>query len=329
MTFMRRGAALLGAAIVLASISAASAVELRALSGWDQTYPARPYILDQYAKNVEAASKGDIKFVISGPETVSALEQLEPASSGVFQVLLTNGGYHFGTTPFLIPVEGFSGDLAKWREAKVNDVVDQHYRKHNLKLLALARTPDGAFQLILRAPVSKEGDLAGRKIRGTQNYAGMINMLGASPVVMPAPEIYPALERGVIDGAGWPVIGILANRWNEPARYLLRPSFGVAVYPVFMNLDAWNKLTPAQQKIMLEEGRKIEDTFYSEWSRLVDEEHKKLLAAGSTITEMGAEQRKKMAASWSDALWAAARSQKNATDIDSLHAFAKKNGLSN
>ncbi len=328
MKFTTRITGLLLASIALAPISTADAVELRALSGWDQTYPARPYILDQYAKNVEVASKGDIKFIISGPETVPALEQLEPTSSGVFQVLLTNGGYHFGTTPFLIPVEGFKGDIAKWREAKVNDVVDQHYRKHNLKLLALPRTPDGAFQLILRAPVSKEGDLAGRKIRGTQNYAGMINMLGASPVVMPGPEIYPALERGVIDGAGWPVIGILANRWNEPAKYLLRPSFGVAVYPLFMNLDAWNKLKPEQQKVMLEEGRKIEESFFANWARLVDDEQAKLLAAGSIITEMGPQQRKKMGASWSEALWKAAKSQKNAADVEALHTFAKKSGLS-
>ena len=93
----------------------AAAVEFRALSSWDQSYLPRTALFEKFLKNVETASKGDIKFNVSGPETVPPFEQLQPAGSNVFQILFTHGAYHFGTTPYLVAVEGLTGDLAKWR----------------------------------------------------------------------------------------------------------------------------------------------------------------------------------------------------------------------
>ena len=63
-------------------------------------------------------------------------------------------------------------------------------------------------------------------------------MLGASPVNLPPAEIYPSLEKGVVDGAAWPVIGPLGYRWYEVAKNIMRPSFGVVVHSVFVNLNA-------------------------------------------------------------------------------------------
>jgi hypothetical protein len=34
------------------------------------------------------------------------------------------------------------GDLKKWREAGVREMVDKHYQKWNLKLVALGQTPE-------------------------------------------------------------------------------------------------------------------------------------------------------------------------------------------
>ena len=180
----------------------AAAAEFRALSSWDQSYLPRTALFEKLLKNIENASKGDIKFRISGPETVPPFEQLQPAGSNVFQILFTHGAYHFGTTPYLVAIEGLSGDLAKWRSAGLKDQVEKHYQRFGLKLLALPQVPEGsAYNIMLKAPVGPSGDLQGRKIRATQTYAGVLSMLGASPVNLPPAEIYPSLEKGVVDGA--------------------------------------------------------------------------------------------------------------------------------
>ena len=94
--------------------------------------------------------------------------------------------------------------------AGIKEQVDKHYQRFGLKLLVLPQVPEGsAYNIILKAPVGPSGDLQGRKIRATQSYAGVLSMLGASPVNLPPAEIYPSLEKGVVDGAAWPVIGPL------------------------------------------------------------------------------------------------------------------------
>lgn len=315
------------AALALLWPLTAGAVEFRVLSSWDQSYPPRPKLLEVFLKNVETASKGDIKFTVSGPETVPAFEQLQPVGAGVFQLLFTHGAYHSGQTPFLVAAEALSGDVTKWREAGVHDVIDKHYQKHGLKLVALGQSPDDtAYQIILRQPVGPSGDLQGKKVRGTQSYGGVFNMLGASPVVLPPSEIYSALEKGVVDGAAWPVLGVLDYRWYEVGKYLLRPTFGKVVYPIFMNLNAWNKLTDAQRKIMLDEGKKVEDQWYGEWVKLGEAEQKELMARGAQLTEMGATQKSKVTRAFYDTLWDIAFKY-NTKEIEPLREFAKQKGL--
>ena len=102
----------------LASTSA-YASELRVVASWDDSHPARRILLTTYLKNVEAASKGDLSFKLSGPETVPPFEQLQPASAGVFQMLFTHPGYHTGSTTFLIPIDGLNGDSKTAREFRL------------------------------------------------------------------------------------------------------------------------------------------------------------------------------------------------------------------
>ena len=320
--------ALLAAALFAAVLPcAAFGAEFRVVSSWDQTYPVRPQFLETYLKAVETASKGDMKFIISGPETVPPFEQLQPVSTGVFQMLFTHGAYHNGQTPYLTSTEALGGDLKKWREAGVREMVDKHYQKRNLKLVVLGQTPEkSALQIILRQPIGPSGDLQGRKIRGTVTYSGVLSLLGASPVVLPPSEIYSALEKGVVDGAGWPVTGVLDYRWYEVAKYLVRPTFGMLTYPIFMNLDTWNKLSAQQKKILVDEGHKAEDAFYVQWNKLASEEEAKLKERGAQITDVGADKRDKMNKALVDTLMEIGLKQ-SPKDVGELRDFAKAKGL--
>ncbi len=305
----------------------ASAVEFRALSSWDQSYVPRVALFEKFLKNVEAASKGDMKFRVSGPETVPPFEQLQPAGSNIFQFLFTHGAYHFGTTPYLVAVEGLTGDLAKWRAAGIKEQVDKQYQKYGLKLIVFPQVPEGsAYNLILKAPVGPSGDLQGRKIRATQSYAGVLSMLGASPVNLPPAEIYTSLEKGVVDGAAWPVIGPLGYRWYEVAKHVMRPSFGVVVHSMFVNLNAWNGLSEAQRKLINDEALKMEDAWYVEWPKIAKDEQDALLAKGAQLTEIGPAQKAKLADAWTTGVLDFTM-PRNPKDVGELRDFAKSKGL--
>ena len=106
------------------------------------------------------------------------------------------------------------------------EALDKHYQKIGIKVVAVALSAKTGFAFALKTPVTADGDLKGKKVRGTPAYHPLIRMLGGAPVVLPIPEVYTALEKGVIDGAMSPVVGLLGVRWHEVAKYLAQPSFG-------------------------------------------------------------------------------------------------------
>ncbi len=182
------------------------------------------------------------------------------------------------------------------------------------------------YQIILRQPLTANGDLAGRKIRGNATYANVIKMLGASMVTMPPAEIYTSLDKGVIDGFAFTTNGIVGTRFYEVSKYLVRPAFGFGTLPILMNLAAWNKLPEADKKILLDEGRKASDKWMTDLTKLIADEEKELVAKGLTIVQMNDSSRAKLKQAWSDGLWDIA-SQKAKKEVDELRTLAKSKGL--
>ncbi|MBM3573307.1 MAG: C4-dicarboxylate ABC transporter substrate-binding protein [Alphaproteobacteria bacterium] len=320
----RRTLLVLSTSLVL--ITGASAADVRFLASWDKTNPAISTVAEPFTKGVETATKGSIKFIISGPETVPPFEQLQPATTGVFQMLFTHGIYHYGTTGMAVPLDATRGTIEQRRNSGLYEVIDRHYQKLGLKLVALPISATRGYHIVLRAPVSPEGDLKGRKIRGTPSYHAVINMLGASPVVLPGGEVYSALEKGVVDGAAWPASGVLPMRWHEVAKYLLRPSFGLNHYLLLANLNSWNRLSQAERDIMLAEGRKVEELWFNAYDKMVQDEEAALIQRGMQITEMGAEQKAKLQAAWASAQWELAE-KKNGQEARDLRALLRSKGL--
>jgi TRAP-type transport system periplasmic protein len=315
------------AALLALAVSAvpAAAADYRMLTSWDKNNPAVPLLAEGYAKNVAAASKGSIKFVLNGPETVPPFEQLQPVTAGAFHLLFTHGIYHYGTTGLSVGLDAVRGTIEERRASGLFEALDKHYQRIGLKVIAVAISAKTGYAFALKAPLSAEGDFKGRKVRGTPAYHPLIRALGGAPVVLPIPEVYTSLDKGVIDGAASPVVGLLGVRWYEVAKYLAQPSFGVTHQLFLMNLDTWNRFSDDDKKLLLDEGRKIEEVWYREYDRLAEAEVKELIAKGVTVTQLGPSQAK-LNEVWGEGLWGLAES-KSAAQAKELRQIAKSKGL--
>lgn len=302
------------------------AADYRWLNSWDRTLPQISLYVEPYLKAVEAASKGSLKFIVSGPETVPAFEQLQPVSAGAFQFLFTHGAYHFGTNPLLAVTEALGGTTEQRMSSGVFELVDKYYQKIGLKLIAMPLTIDGGYQIITRRAPGPGGDLQGYKIRGNPTYAGVIRALGASMVTLPPGEIYTALDKGVVDGFAWPSYGVMDTRFYEPAKFILRPAFGFGTNPLLANLATWNKLSAGERQIMLDEAAKAGARWFKDSERLMGEDQKALIAKGLQVIEMSEANRVKVRRAWSEGLWELA-SQKFKTEVDEIRAVARAKGI--
>jgi TRAP-type C4-dicarboxylate transport system substrate-binding protein len=71
-------------------------------------------------------------------------------------------------------------------------------------------------------------------------------------------EVYTALERGVVDGYGWPITGVFDLGWQEKTKYRVDPGFYSAEVSVLINKTTWSKLNDAQKKIISDAASAIE-----------------------------------------------------------------------
>jgi TRAP-type C4-dicarboxylate transport system substrate-binding protein len=110
--------------------------------------------------------------------------------------------------------------------------------------------PVAPCHLFTTKPVHTIEDLKGMKIAVSgDKEADIFKALGAAPVLLPVPEVYTSLERGLADGVldNWEKAFVFKH--HEVTKY--RTSVGITVpeMPMFMNLDVWNSLPSDIQKV--------------------------------------------------------------------------------
>ncbi|SFP90988.1 TRAP transporter substrate-binding protein DctP [Tranquillimonas alkanivorans] len=303
---------------------AAHSQDLRVLSSWSESYAPVTEVLDPFLEKLEEESGGSMTLTRFGPETVPPFEQLDPVSRGLFDMLFTNGAYHYNDTAVGMSLDALDGTASDLREAGVWDFVDQHYQDRGLKLIAVLYDLNG-YHIMLKEPLGDDA-LSGRRIRGTPIYHPVIEALGGSPVVLPGSEIYPALERGVVDGAAWPTVGAVGFRWFEVADHMIRPSFGQVGHPVFMSLDTWNSLDASTQETIARAAEAYEAEAVENFNQVVSEEEAVLAEEGMTVTELADSYAEQLNEAWYSGVMELAAEQSSEA-IATLREMAREAGL--
>ena len=84
----------------------------------------------------------------------------------------------------------------------------------------------------------------------------MAEALGATPVAMPAPAAYEAIQKGVADGALFPFESVKGFRLGELLDYHLEIPGGLYTTPfaIIMNRAKWDGLSDAHKKVLTDLG---------------------------------------------------------------------------
>ena len=152
-----------------------------------------------------------------------------------------------------------------------------YLEKMNAILLARV-VDDNPFHLYLNKRISSP-DLTGLKLRITPVYRDFFQALGGTVVQIAPGEVYTALERGVVDGYGWPITGVFDLGWNEKTKYRVDPGFYSAEVSILINKVAWDKLND-QQKAVLNKAAEQGEAEASEFVTENAKEAQRQAAAG-------------------------------------------------
>ena len=275
---MRKLAIIAALAASIPSAASAQEVTLRLVSAFaeNSTYAKR---LETWAQRVNAEGKGVLQInYIGGPKAIPTFEVGNAVKTGVVDMAMSTGAFYTNVMPEADALKLTRIFVAEQRKNGAFDYINKVWNeKGNMQFLA-RMVENQPFHIYLTKKIDKP-DLSGLKIRITPVYRDFFQSLGAQVITTPPGEVYTALERGVVDGYGWPIGGIFDLNWQDKTKFRVDPGFYDAEVSIIVNLDRWKKLTAKQRDYLAKQALALEaqNTF---WAKFTEEEVKKQAAAG-------------------------------------------------
>jgi TRAP-type mannitol/chloroaromatic compound transport system substrate-binding protein len=240
------------------NINKGKKTKIKIATSWPAHFPIIGEGVDEFAKKVELMSDGNLKVKVYPKNIlVPALEVFDATSSGQIDAFHSGpyywkgknlafslfGGFPFGfTSTEMNAWLMYGGGLDIWREL---------YSKYNLYPL-LGGNTDTQMGGWFKKEINSLNDLRGLKMRIPGLGGEVMAKMGVNPILLPAGDIFLALERGVIDATEWvgPALDInmgfhkvakyYYTGWHEPGS-LLELTF---------NKRKWDKLSDEHKAIL-------------------------------------------------------------------------------
>ena len=233
--------------------------ELKMVTTWPKDFPGLGTMAERTAQFITEMSGGAMRVrVFAAGELVPALEAFDATSSGAAD--LYHGAEYYWTGkskayPFFtaVPFGMTASEIMAWTEFGGGQALwDKLAAGFNIKPFAAGNT---GHQLggWFKRPIASLDDLRGMKIRMPGIGGEVFNRIGASAVTLAGPDIYQALQSGLIDGTEW------VGPWNDlafgfyrEAKYYYWPGIHEpgAQCSVGVNLNVWNDLNLQERAII-------------------------------------------------------------------------------
>ena len=261
------GAAILGAAVLAATLSPAAAqTTTLTMSSWvSPSHLLTKDVLTVWGQQVEQATNGRVKLQMLPKHPSAAPGTFDAVRDSLVDVSYVTASYTPArhVLPLLAELPG-SGGTSVINSVAYSRIhwkyLQQAGEYKGVKLLGVfTHGPGQMFNT--KRPITKIEDLAGMKIRTGGGIAEeSARALGASAFVKPAPESYELLSSGVADGTFFPLESIISFKLGSVIKYatLFPGGFYSSSFGFFMNEDKWNKLSKQDQDaIMSVSGEKL------------------------------------------------------------------------
>jgi TRAP-type mannitol/chloroaromatic compound transport system substrate-binding protein len=234
-------------------------VSWRMAGSWPKSLDTLYGGMEEISKRVAGATGGKFTIkVFAAGEIVGGLQVLDAVQNGTVECGHTATYYYFGKDPtFAFSCAVPFGLNARQQNAWMyhgggKELMREFYKEYNCMQFTAGNTGaqmGGWF----RKEIKTLADLKGLKFR-VSGFAGLaLIKLGVVPQQLAGGDVYPALEKGTIDGAEW--VGPYDDEklgFYKVAKYYYYPGWweGGPELDVLVNIKAWEALPKEYQAIL-------------------------------------------------------------------------------
>jgi len=280
--------------------SSAAAITIKMQSMWDAGTVGYKYF-DDFCKSVGDLSEG--KLVVKGfpaGAIVGTFEKFDAVKAGVFEAFHSSDTYWVGKIPAATFFSSYPFGMDRpdqwdtwFNEYRGIEMAREAYAEHNMYWLGPVQHDDNIIHS--KIPIRSFEDYRGKKIRFPGGIiAEIFRSAGVSTVLLPGGEVYPALEKGVIDGSDFVGAAINYNLgYGEIAKYIILgpPSTPCLHQPVDLqcigvNMKVWKSIPPHLQKLFEAAIRDFSFKQYTGLQKADNEAYEKFKQKGVEIIRL-------------------------------------------
>ena len=296
---MNQKATFIAAALCSTATLAAGTATAETLRVAD-SFPVGHYIAENMTKiwmdRVTELTDGEIDFEYYPAEQMGKSKDLMSlAQTGVVDIGYAGVSYLADKLPLAavgeLP-EAFTqschGTNAYWSIAKPGGILDQaELAPQGVRMLfVLVLAP---YQVMTaRKEITGADSFRGLKLRttgGTKEIA--VQLLGATPISIPAPETREALSRGTIDGVLFPHSSVLPYGLEPELKWGTQDmNFGSFVASYVISEDRWQQLSPEVQQAMSQAAEEVIQSACAVTEDLDRQDKQKMVDAGVTFVSL-------------------------------------------
>ena len=236
------------------------------------------------AEKLKTRSNGQFTIeYLGGPEVTPAAQQAEAVRRNVVQMAIVPASYYAGLVPLGSMLELSELLPAEERAAGAYAYLNELHNKVGLYFLErpTAVSPVGYFTMILKQPITSPKDLQNKKIGATSNNVQpFLNALGGAAPIIPAPDVYASLERGVVDGFSYPITNSADSQLQTLVKAGIDHAYFNAGASIILNLDEWNKLPKDMQTLLTDIAKETIEEYIKAYAEEVKVARKKFTDAG-------------------------------------------------
>ena len=218
--------------------------------------------LDVLSQEVEKATKGRIiiKNFFSG-SLGGERESIESVQLGTQELTSTSTGPipNFVPAVKILDIPFLFRDKAHARavlDGPIGQALLKEFDSKGFK--ALAWSENGVRHMTNnKRPINLPDDLKGLKMRTMENPVHVAAYKGFGIITTPMafPEVFTALQQGVVDGQENPLSVIMAAKFEQVQKFMTLTAHVYSPALMLMNKAAFDKLSPADQKVFLDAAK--------------------------------------------------------------------------
>jgi TRAP-type C4-dicarboxylate transport system substrate-binding protein len=256
------------------------------------------------AREVATRTGGQVKIEpVYGEALSKATEMLDGLKAQAFEAALLCAAYYPAKLPvftvldlpMLTPTDIMAQARVQMALAE-HPAMQQELKRWGIRMLLPGPLPQ--YQIMGKKRITRAEDFSGVRIRVSGEMAKVLEDFGAVKSLVPAPEAFTALERGVLDMSTFPgTFAFVSYRLHEISKYYV-DKISLGSQPCFWAVTetAWAGLTPQQRKLVLDLREPAVQTSIQAFAEADRKNYPEFKARGIEVIDFPPGERAKLAA---------------------------------